>query len=165
MSYEKTEVPVSRSQEQIRDVLTKHGASSFNFGESFMSDGGDGRVGTAGVEFVYDETRVRIIAFLRAPDPKMLRKKIADARSRTAVQITEEMRAQEAKRVWRVLHWVIKARMEAVTEGLETFVQAFLPHIVEPTSGMTLWDIMSPAVDDGALKIGGVGMRALGRGE
>lgn len=163
MAYEKTEVPVSRSQEQIRDVLTKHGATSFNFGETFMSDG-EGRVGTAGVEFIYEDTRVRILAFLHAPDEKVLRKKIHDARSRTETQIRNDLQQQEAKRVWRVLHWVVKARMEAVSEGLETFVQAFLPHIVEPTSGLTLWDIMKPSVDDGALRIGGPGMKALTAG-
>lgn len=165
MAYEKTEVNVSRSQEQIRDVLTKHGAARFNFGESFMSDGGDGRVGTAGVEFVYSDTLVRIIAILRGPDEKVIKEKVKRAQSRTEAQIRGEFQAQEAKRVWRVLHWVIKARMEAVTEGLETFEQAFLPHIVEPVSGRTLWDIMQPSVAEGALQIGGTGLRALGSGK
>lgn len=40
MAYENTAVPTERSQAGIRQLLQKHGASSFTFGEAIM----EGRV-------------------------------------------------------------------------------------------------------------------------
>lgn len=164
MAYESTDVSVSRSQEQIRGVLRKHGAARIAFGEGFEDEGHDGEVGHAAVEFVHVDVLVRVYAPLRAPSKKVIDDKVHRSRSKDRATIFSEAIEQEAKRIWRVLHWTIKARMEAVAEGLETFEQAFLPHIVDPVSGQTLWERIQPIIESGALKIGGSGLRALGAG-
>lgn len=159
-SYASTEVTVSRSQEQIRNVLRKHAAARINFGEDFATDGA-----TIGVEFVHTNTLIRILAKIKTPTAGLVSTKMQRQRSgKTREQVVAELTEQEAKRMWRVLHWAIKVRMEAVEEGLESFEQAFLPHIVDPRSGRTLWDSVRGGIESGALKIDGAGLPALAAG-
>jgi hypothetical protein len=47
---------------------------------------------------------------------------------------------QEAKRIWRVLAWNLKARLEAVEEGVETFEEAFLAHLLDERTGETVYE-------------------------
>jgi hypothetical protein len=49
------------------------------------------------------------------------------------------MREQEARRIWRVMAWNLKARLISVEEGVETFAEAFLAHLVTrpPTARCT----------------------------
>lgn len=164
MAYETTTVPVSKSQEQIRTVLVKHGAEKFSFGEQ-MTSPLDGIAGSVGVEFVYDQTAVRMVASLHSPDVDEVTAKAGRSRTKGELEVEREMVEQEAMRVWRVLHWCIKTRMEAIEEGLETFEQSFLPHIVDPGSQRTLWDLLREPVEKGAMKIGGAGLKALGAGK
>lgn len=159
MAYENTDVPVSRSQEHIRDLLVKHDAQQFNFSEGVMLDGRR----FAAVEFVHEGHLVRFRATLRLPDEKWVADKVRRARTRTREQIEQEARAQEERRVWRVLFHSIKARLVAVDEGLETFAQAFLAHLVDPASDRTLWEAFEPHVDQ--LELGGQGLRALTAGD
>lgn len=163
MAYESTTVPVSKSQEQIRNVLVKHGAERFNFGEQ-MTSPVEGMAGSIGVEFVFENTAVRMVAQLKAPDAEEIEAKAGRSRTKTELDVRREFVEQEAMRVWRVLHWCIKTRMEAIEEGLETFEQSFLPHIVDPASQRTLWDLLRSGVESGMMKIGGDGMKALGAG-
>lgn len=51
-----------------------------------------------------------------------------------------EAREQEARRIWRVLAWNLKARLEAVEEGVETFEEAFLAHLLDETTGETVFE-------------------------
>lgn len=162
MAYETTTVSVSSSQEHIRKVLRGHGAVRTAFGESFEDI--DDQAGHAAVEFVHCDTLVRVYAPLRRPPAKLVSDKVNRSRTKDRDAIVEELVEQEAKRIWRVLHWTIKARMEAVAEGLETFEQAFLPHIVDPASDQTLWERIKPVIDAGAMRLGGAGLRALGAG-
>jgi hypothetical protein len=39
-----------------------------------------------------------------------------------------------------VLAWNLKARMVAVEEGVESFEEAFLAHLVDPASGRTVYE-------------------------
>lgn len=164
MAYESTTVSVSSSQEHIRKVLRGHGAVRTAFGESYEDTDDETAAGHAAVEFVHQDTMVRVFATLRRPAPKVIADKVNRSRSKDRATIEADLIEQEAKRIWRVLHWTIKARMEAVSEGLETFEQAFLPHIVDPATDRTLWERIQPVVESGALRIGGSGLRALGAG-
>lgn len=157
MSYENTSVTVEKSQSDIRKVLRKYSADSITFGERIDADD----VTHIGVEFTYNETRVRLTAQIPPPDPKVIVSRSQRARTKTAGQIREELQEQEMKRLWRVLHWSIKVRMESIEEGLETFEQSFLPHIVDPASGRTVFDVISPALNAGALRLGGNGLKEL----
>lgn len=161
MAYESTTVSVSSSQEQIRKVLRAHGVSRVTFGEGQVPSGeGDGY---AAVEFVDDDMLVRVYAPIRRPDEDDVRARARAARQNQDKAVAASLENEE-RRIWRVLHWTIKARMEAVEEGLETFAQAFLPHIVDPATDRTLWERLQPVIDSGALRLGGTGLRALAAG-
>lgn len=157
MAYETTEVPVSRSQGHIRDLLRDHGAQQFSFSEAEGLDGS--RFAT--VDFVHHGHGVRIRVPLQAPDPAEVRRKAQRARSKTAQQIEREAYDQEERRIWRVLFHTLKARMVIVEEGVETFEQAFLAHLVDPSTGLTLWEVVREPIEAGHMQLGGSGLRAL----
>lgn len=156
MAYDSTKVTVEKSQSEIRRLLLDYGAQRFLFGEEER-----GGVRWAGLEFVHDDHIVRMSVPLKTPDERPLREKAQRAQTRTYEQIRNEAFDQEARRVWRVLFWSLKARMVAVEEGLETFAQAFLAHLVDPASGATVWQALAPTMELGAFKQGGLGLLAL----
>ena len=153
-AYSSTDVPVAKSQEELRSLLLKFGAKQFSFGE-----GED----WAGVEFVHAEHLVRIRCPLRSPDAKAI------ATFRNAAHCTPEVAGdrlieREQMRVWRVLVWTVKARLVAVDEGIESFEQAFLSHLVDPATQRTLWQVIREPIEAGMLRLGGPGLPALGPG-
>jgi hypothetical protein len=138
MAYESTKVPVDRSQGDIRKLLRGHGAEGYRFGE--VSEIGEI---FASVEFVQGGHAVRMRVPYKRADVKELQQRARRARSKTFDDLMEEAQEQEARRIWRVLHWNLKARLEAVEEGLETFVEAFLPHLVNRATGRTVYEELS----------------------
>lgn len=153
-SYEGTEVSVSKSQEELRALLRKHEAAQFSFGE-----GRD----WVGIEFIHNDQLVRLRCPLRVPtdaDLKERNRKVGRSKEENA----EALLNRDAMRVWRVLVWSVKARLVAVEEGLETFEQAFLSHLVDPSSDKTIWQQVREPIEEGAFQLGGQGLRALGPG-
>lgn len=122
MAYENTSVPVERSQMHLRKLLQDHGAEGFGFGEQRHN----GRR-TALIQFQHDAFAVKLAVPFRAVSGSTDRQH----------QVAEE---REERRIWRVIFHVLKARMVAVEDGVETFEQAFLPHIVNPRTGRTVYD-------------------------
>ena len=161
MAYDSTSVPVERSQGAIRDLLRKFGAKGFSFNEARAKDveGAEKRI--AMVEFLHSDQHVRILVALKMPDPALIHAKSRRARVKTYEVILDEEMAQEERRIWRVLFHTIKARMVAVEEKVETFEEAFLAHLVDPATNRTLYQTMRPALDAGAFRVGGEGLRAL----
>ena len=153
MAYESTEVPVEKSQGEIRRLLHANGAANFSFGEGVF----DGTI-WALVEFVHHDQLVRVRVPLKEPDPKVVAGKVQRAVSRSKAQIVDDMVEQEARRIWRVLFHGLKARLVSVDEGVETFEQAFLAHLVDPTTNRTLWESAKGLIEQGAMKRGGAGM-------
>lgn len=148
--YERTEVPVQRSQDEVRRLLLRFGAEQFTFGE-----GRD----WAGIEFVHADQLVRLRCPVVLGDPALVT-------DRGHISHTDrQAKADEAERarVWRVLVNSVKCRLVAVEEGLETFEQAFLSHLVDPGSGATVWEAMRPSVEGGAFHLGRGGLRELNR--
>lgn len=146
--YEGTSVPIWRSQDELRKFLIRFDADQFTFGE-----GRD----WAGLEFVHHDVLVRVRCPVKPGDPALVKGHLAsDDKQGKADE-------RERERVWRVLVHSVKARLVAVDEGLETFEQAFLAHVVDPGSGRTVWDQMQPAIASGAFRLGGPGLRELGR--
>lgn len=160
MAYETTEVDVSKSHEQIRLALRRRGASGFQFGEQEAYG-----VRYATVEFVAENVLVRLRVPFKLPDEEWLEDKVQRARKRTRTDIINDHLEQEDKRIWRVLYWTVKVRMEAIEEGVETFHQAWLPHIVDPKTNRTIWESVRPAIEHGALSHGGEGLPMLTAGE
>lgn len=112
-----TTVPVARTQEEIKRVLTKYGATGFIFGQ------GNGQ---AAVMFEMFFRRVKFVV----PLPKANDKK------------SEQM--ERAR--WRCLLLAIKAKLECAATGITTFEQEFLAHIVLP-NGQTVSEKITPQLD------------------
>ena len=111
MTYAReTKVPVDRSRAEIESTLRRYGAKEFAFGH---------RVGRADVAFRLKDRNVRISLPLPQGD------------SRADQQLT---RAR-----WRALLLVMKAKLESVDAGIETFEQAFFANIVMP-DGRTVYE-------------------------
>ena len=161
MAYESTNVAVEKSQGNIRKLLSQFGAAEFQFGEGTGADNEK----WAGVSFRHGGHTVMMRAPVKPPtdsEYKALRAKAQRAHSRTYQEIEDEYMEQEHRRIWRVLYWSLKARMVAVEEGVEEFEQAFLAHLVDPNTGITLWQHIQPAIEQGQFRIGGSGVKALG---
>lgn len=149
--YGSTTVPVSKSQEELRGLLRKFGADQFTLGE-----GRD----FAGVEFLHDDVLVRMRCPVVSDEAAIERDTRHVGRAEKEATASERERA----RVWRVLVWTVKARLVAVEEGIETFEQAFLAHLVNPSTGRTIWQDVGPEIELGGLRLGSGGIPALGRG-
>lgn len=136
MAYESTTVPVEKSQGEIRRLLTDHAASQFAFGEETDSAG----VRWAAVSFAHAGHAVRMRVPHKPVDERALRSKVMRATRRTRDEIEREMAEQEGRRIWRVMAWNLKARLVAVDEGVETFEEAFLAHLLDRETGMTIYE-------------------------
>lgn len=136
MAYESTNVPVEKSQGQIRKLLAGAGASRLAFGEERDDDGQR----WAAVTFVLGSHGVRLRVPLKPVSEKAVRDKHWRARTKTIDQVRDALYEQEEKRIWRVLAWNLKARMVAVDEGVETFEEAFLAHLLDARTGQTIYE-------------------------
>jgi len=154
VAYESTDVAVEKSQGEIRKLLFDHGAANFSFGEDVEPNG----VFIAMVEFVHGGQRVRMRVPHKPVNPRVLAEKVRRAQTRTADQIKRDLAEQEARRIWRVLFHGLKARLVSVEEGVETFEEAFLAHLVDPASDRTLWEQAKGFIESGAMKLGGAGL-------
>ena len=126
-----TSVPVDRSKQQIEALLTKHGAQGFHTG--WQSARGDDP-GWDAIEFQWKE---RVIRF-RLNRPKA-----------SGYQPNQTAIEQKNRQRWRVLHLVIKAKLEAVDAGVAIFEEEFLPFIVTG-DGCTVADHLVPRLTGGA---------------
>lgn len=152
-AYSTTEVEVARSQGEIRKLLVANKATNFSFAEG-LHDGGI----WAAVDFVHEQSRVRMQVPLKEPSLAVINSKLSRTRTKNRAQIVDEMVEQEARRIWRVLFHGLKARLVSVDEGVETFEQAFLAHLVDPQTNQTLWEALKPGIDAGDMKVGGAGV-------
>lgn len=68
---------------------------------------------------------------------------MADRRVRFTVPMPDKEQAERAR--WRAVLLCIKAKLESVAAGIETFEDAFLSHVVMP-DGMTVGEHTRPAI-------------------
>lgn len=138
---EGTAVNVGASRDELERLLTRFGATAFQ-------SGWDGE--KAAVGFVAHGRQVRIVIAYPAPTERRFTH-TATGRRRTADAAAAEYQA-EIRRVWRALAMLVKAKLVAVTEGVVTFDEEFLAHMVLP-SGRRVGDEVAPrivaAYDDG----------------
>lgn len=134
---EGTTVAPEKSQMEIKQVCTKHGATGFGYGEA--AHGGQ-------IEFEMHGRRVRFT--VRYPDPKDKRfTHLTPYRTRTALDAKHRYDA-EIRRLWRVLLLTIKGKLEAIENGAVGFEEEMLAHIVVPGTGRTLGDWFLPQLDE-----------------
>lgn len=117
-----TDVPVERSKTEIESILTRFGADQFMYGW---------QNGSAAVAF---RSHGRHIRFL-LPMPQLHKENIA----------TDPQLQQEKRRRWRALTLCIKAKLESVNTGIETFEESFMAHVILP-NGQTIAEHASPLI-------------------
>ncbi len=143
-AYRGTEVPVSRSQEQIRQMLIKFGARGVQFSEDFE----DGRIN---VRFgkIY-QTNVRTVSVTMivpkyTHDPTSHDKRLHDK---------AQQKEQMARATYRALHDWLKAQFVAVEFGLLSFEDVFLSHfewILHDGQVKTTAELLKPHLSAGNL--------------
>ncbi|MBB3144882.1 hypothetical protein FHS21_001283 [Phyllobacterium trifolii] len=139
MAYAKdTTVPVAKTEGEIKAIIRKYGASSF---ASFES------ADQAVIAFEKDGRRI----VLKMPLP--------DKQSRAFTHATFGVRGvqrrspesqgkaweQACRSRWRALFLCIKAKLESVEAGIETFEDAFLAHVQMP-DGQTVSEHVRPRI-------------------
>jgi hypothetical protein len=118
---EGTEVPADRSRAEIEKILTRFGADQFGYGS---------KEGAAVIVFRSSSRHVRFLL----PLPGSREHLNADRRER------------EVRRRWRALTMCIKAKLESVATGIETFEESFMAHVVLP-NGMTIAEHAQPLIE------------------
>lgn len=122
MTYaHKTKVPVTKSRHEIERVLERYGATGFAYGT---------QIGRAMIMFETSERRIRFILPLVPPS-----------------NLSQNEVGQFERSRWRALLLSIKAKLEAVESGIETFDEAFLSHVVMP-NGQTMAEHLVPYLKD-----------------
>lgn len=117
MAYaEQTKVPVEQTKAEIERTLVRYGADRFAyFTES----------GKAVIVFEAKDRRLRFDLPLPAGEGDK----------------EQKLRRQK----WRALLLCIKAKLESVASGIESFEEAFLAHVVLP-DGQTVWNYVAPRI-------------------
>lgn len=126
-AFEGTTVPVERSREQIETMITKAGGARV----SFISTGAT----TDAVLFWMRGTWVTLPV-------KWEPAACAPPLTRSGV----EWSRRDRMRAYRLVHAVVKVRLEAIRDGYETFQQAFLPYLLLPT-GETVGEAYAARAD------------------
>lgn len=129
-----TSVSVERSKGEIDTILARYGASQFMSGWDSS--------GRAMVGFVLSNRMVRITLQL----PSLTAPEFSKSPSGRRTRRPEQARAaheQACRASWRALALVIRAKLEAVQQGITTFENEFLAHIVLP-NGQTAGEFVLP---------------------
>lgn len=129
----KTSVPVERSQSEIQKMLVRFGATAF--ASSWDQS-------KACVQFAYKAWHVRFE--LTLPDPNDRKFTHATAWRERPESIRKAVYDQEVRRLWRALVLIVKAKLEGIESGVETFEAAFLAHVVVPGANETLGNAVIP---------------------
>lgn len=116
-----TVVSPEKTRGHIERELRRYGATSFAYGTE---------IGRAMVGFQTKDRRVRFVLPLVPPQ-----------------RCTPKQAEQFERSRWRALLLSIKAKLEAVESGIETFDEAFMPHIVMP-NGQTMAEHSLPYIKE-----------------
>lgn len=134
-----TDVPTSRSLDELAALVDKHGAADFAFGKS-KTPGGRA---TYYVQFTMQRLRVRMSVMTSDPNDFKF-----DSRGyvRTDSARAKDV-AQDERSTLRALLLVLKAKLVAVDQGVALFEDEFLAYIVTP-GGETIGQKMAGHIDD-----------------
>lgn len=137
---ENTSVSVEKSEAEIRGLLRRYGAEAYGQMEAN---------GLAQIVFQLRERRIVFRVRLPERNEKRFLRSHGDQRARTPESAYAAWE-QGCRQKWRALALCIKAKLEAVDAGIETFDQAFLAHVMLP-DGRTVGDWAAEALP-GALE-------------
>jgi hypothetical protein len=133
-----TTVGQEQSRAEIERTLTRYGADQFMYAW---------QTGTAVVGFRMHGRMVRFLLPLPDPqDPAFTQYRQGNTTYLRVENAARELYEKEARRRWRALALVVKAKLEAVETGITTFEDEFLAHIVLP-DGRRVGEWMKPQVE------------------
>jgi hypothetical protein len=132
-----TSVSVEKTESEIKATLRRYGATGF------------GSFETSGAVMMAFEMKERRIVF-KLPLPQRTEKQFTHTkRGYNAIERTAEAAyaawEQGCRSKWRALLLCIKAKLESVEAGIETFEDAFLAHIQMP-DGLTVGEHVRPNI-------------------
>lgn len=128
-----TDVSVSKSKAEIESTLHRYGASAIG---SFVS------TDRATIMFEAKDRRLRFDLPLPSKRDRRITHHSRGPRDQAGVEAAWE---QACRQRWRALLLCIKAKLESVESGIETFEEAFLAHIVLP-DGKTVAEHAAPRI-------------------
>ena len=145
MAYaERTAVTVEQSRAEIETLLQRHGCDA-------VATMWDNQTNRAMIQFRAHERYVRFT--LTLPDEQDYAITEHKRQHRSPAE-RKRLHQQGLRQRWRALLLCIRAKIEAVETGIETWEEAFMPQIVMPDS-RTVSDLVLPAVarayDDGKM--------------
>jgi len=138
-----TKASISKTDDEIKKALRKYGAENFLIGEA----GGRAQV-------LFEMHGRRII--MRMPLPERAEKRFHQTPAKRTTRSADAALAlweQAAREKWRALLLCIKAKLESVSSGVETFEQAFMAHMLLP-SGETMSEWVERPDNQAALQGG-----------
>lgn len=129
----KTTVDQDRSRAEIERILERYGATSF----MYFKDGEK-------AVLAFEAYKRRVSFKLNLPKRDDF-KTTDNGRYRKSANAIDEAYQQAVRQRWRALTLVIKAKLESVDSGIETFEEAFMAHILLP-DGQKVGQWMSPQI-------------------
>lgn len=139
MAYARgTNVPAEQTRMEIERIVNKYGATAFTYGINSLK---------AMIQFEANERIVRFILPLpQVTDKCVIQKRVGkylktipfDQRARRAEQLARER--------WRALRICILSKLEAVQAGITQFEEEFFAHVVDPSTGKTVYELVSPRI-------------------
>lgn len=118
---EGTVVPADKSRSEIEKTLARFGADQFMYGS---------KTDAAVIAFRAHGRHIRFLL----PLPK-------------ASELPTERYEKEMRRRWRSMAMCIKAKLESVATGIETFEESFMAQVVLP-NGMTMAEHAQPLLEN-----------------
>lgn len=136
MAYaESTSVTVGKTESEIKTMLRRHGAA----GMAFFEDG-------ERVQIAFEMQSRRIIFRLPLPDRDDDKFRLTPSKTKQRDEDGAYRAWEQACRArWRGLYLCIRAKLESVESGIETFEQAFLAHVMMP-DGSTVGEHTQPRI-------------------
>lgn len=132
-----TDVPVSRSRDEVERTLQKYGAT--RFGYAWQEDGFVKP--SVVIAFRMAERSFRLTMPMPSRSDREFTHHSRGARSSTAAEDAWE---QACRSRWRAIALLVKAKLEAVALGVSTIEEEFLSATVVPGSGdRTVWDFVA----------------------
>ena len=128
-----TSVSVSKSQFEIKELVTKYGADAFQLGETHDR---------AAIMFAMNRRQVKFMLPLPDRRDKEFTHHSRGARTEDAAYKSWD---QACRSRWRALLLCIKAKLEAVKVGITEFDDEFMAHIVMP-DGQTVGQHIKPQI-------------------
>lgn len=129
-----TSVAVSKTKGEIDALLRKHKATSFGTMEE-----------AARAQIAFQMQGRHIIFRLPLPDPSSKVFALTARGQKRSDTAALEAWEQACRSRWRALFLCIKAKLESIESGIETFEDAFLAHIMMP-DGITVGEHAKPMI-------------------